>query len=111
MSDVEQASVTEEQTIPLSWRIVLAVVFALLFGWFEFTAVSNLVALPQLYRAQGYAELVPWATLVVGAVVPPVLFVAALLLGRARALSTRVLVFAAGLAATAATALALYIFA
>jgi hypothetical protein len=80
---------------PLGWRIAVAAVFALLYGWFLFTASSNLIALPALYAAQGYAEFTPWVPLVLG--------------GR-RILSTRVLVFAAGLAATAATSLALYVF-
>ena len=95
---------------PLGWRIALAVVFALLYGWFLFAAASNLVALPTLYIAQGYAAFIPWVPLVLGVVAPPVLYAAALLLGRRQVLSTRVLVFAAGLAAAAATSLALYVF-
>jgi hypothetical protein len=43
--------------------------------------------------------------------VPPLLFAAALLIGRRRMLSTRVLVLAAGLAATAATSFSLYVLA
>jgi hypothetical protein len=95
---------------PLGWRIAVAAVFAVLFGWFLFTASSNLIALPALYTAQGYGEFIPWVPLVLGVVAPPLLYVAALLFGRRRVLSTRVLVFAAGLAATAAISLALYVF-
>jgi hypothetical protein len=95
---------------PLGWRIAVAAVFALLYGWFLFTASSNLIALPALYAAQGYAEFTPWVPLVLGVVAPPLLYAAALVLGARRILSTRVLVFAAGLAATAATSLALYVF-
>ena len=62
-----------------------------------------------LYAAQGVAEFTPWVTLVLAVVVPPVFYVAALLLGRGRVLSTRVLVFAAGLAATAATSFVFYV--
>lgn len=97
-----------EEPPPLGWRILLATIFALLSGWFLFTATSTLIALPPLYAAQGFAEYTPWATLVLGVVVPPVLYAAALWFGRGRALSTRVLVFAAGLAATAATSFAFY---
>lgn len=99
-----------DEVPPLGWRIAIAAVFALLYGWFLFTASSNLIALPALYTAQGYAAFIPWLPLVLGVVAPPLLYAAALLLGRRRVLSTRVLVFAAGLAATAATSLALYIF-
>lgn len=96
-------------SVPLAWRIGVAVVFALLYGWFLFAAVSNLVALPALYELQGVPEYTPWTTLVAGVVVPPVAYLAALVLGRGRALSARVVVLAAGLAATAAVALSLYV--
>jgi hypothetical protein len=99
-----------DEVPPLGWRIALAALFAVLYGWFLFAAASNLVALPTLYIAQGYAAFIPWVPLVLGVVAPVVLYAAALLLGRRQVLSTRVLVFAAGLAATAATSLALYVF-
>lgn len=96
-------------SVPLGWRIGVAVVFAALYGWFLFAAASNLIALPALYTAQGFAEYIPWTTLVLGVVVPPVAYLVALLLGRRRTLSARVVVFSAGLAATAAAALSLYV--
>jgi hypothetical protein len=100
-----------EAQVPLGWRLGVAALFALLYGWFLFAAASNLIALPPLYAAQGYAEYTPWVTLVLGVVLPPVLFVGALLIGRRRMLSTRVLALAAGLAAVAATSLSLYVLA
>lgn len=99
---------TPVEVPPLGWRIGVAALFAALYGWFLFRAVSNLVALPPFYEAQGYGAYIPWVQLVLGVVLPPVFYVAALLLGRGAALSSRVLVFAAGLAATAATSFALY---
>lgn len=110
MTDTELEPETEAH-VPLGWRIGVAVLFALLYGWFLFGAASNLVALPALYAAQGYAEYTPWLTLVLGVALPPVLFTAALLIGRRRMLSTRVLALAAGLAATAATSFSLYVLA
>ncbi|MCS0500281.1 hypothetical protein [Protaetiibacter mangrovi] len=110
MTDVDREP-AEPIGPPLAWRIGVAVLFAALFGWFEFSAASNLIALPPLYSAQGYAEYIPWTTLVLGVLLPPVLYLAALLLGRGRMLSGRVVVFAAGLAATTATALTLYVLA
>ena len=96
-------------SVPLGWAIGVAVIFAALYGWFLFAAASNLIALPALYSAQGFAEYIPWATLVAGVAVPLVAYLAALLLGRGRPLSARVVVFAAGLATTAAAALSLYV--
>jgi len=96
-------------SVPLGWRLAVAVIFAALHGWFLFAAASNLIALPPLYAAQGYAEYTPWTTLILGVVLPPVLFAGALLLGRRRVLSARVVLLAASLAATAATSLSLYV--
>lgn len=100
-----------DDAVPLGWRVGVAVIFALLHGWFLFTAASNLIALPALYAAQGYDELIPWTTLILGVALPPVFYVVALLLGRRRMLSARVVVLAASLAATAASALTLYVLA
>ena len=108
MTDIDLETGTASG-VPLGWRIGLAVLFAALYGWFLFSAVSNLVALPPLYEAQGYAEYTPWATLILGVVLPPVFYLVALLVGRGRMLSPRVVAFAAGLGATAATSLALYV--
>ncbi len=107
MNDIDTPE--PQADVPLAWRIVLAVVFAALYGWFLFAAASNLFALPALYAAQGYDEYIPWTTLVIGVIVPPAAYIAALVLGRGRVLSARVVVLAAGLAATAAVALSLYV--
>lgn len=85
--------------------IVIALVFALLYGLAEFSAVSNLLALPQYYAALGIAHAVPWPVLVAGVVIPPLLFALALLLGRGRPLLDRAILLAVGLAATHALAL------
>ncbi|MFT4029855.1 MAG: hypothetical protein QM675_08260 [Protaetiibacter sp.] len=103
------AASADAASVPLGWRIGIIVLFAALYGWFLFAAVSNLVALPSLYASQGYAEYIPWAPLILGVVLPPVLYATALLIGRGRMLSPRVVAFAAGLAATAATSLTLYV--
>jgi hypothetical protein len=87
--------------------IVVAIVFALLYGYALLQAISNLIGLPGVYELYGIAGSVPWPLLVLGVALPPVLFVAALLLGRKRALTTRGLIFAAGLGTTNALALSL----
>lgn len=87
--------------------IVVAVVFAVLYGYALLQAVSNLIALPDVYAQLGINGSVPWPLLVVGVVIPPVLFVVAVLLGRGRTLTNRALILAAGLGATNAIFLSL----
>ncbi|MBN9606184.1 MAG: hypothetical protein J0G30_06195 [Actinomycetales bacterium] len=85
--------------------LVAALLFAVGYGWILFGAISNLVALPELYRALGIPETTPWALLVAGVALPPVLYAGALLLGRRRATVDRVILLAVGLAAASATAI------
>ncbi|CAN5234771.1 hypothetical protein BH11ACT3_BH11ACT3_25340 [soil metagenome] len=90
--------------------IVVGIVFAALYGYALLQAISNLVELPNVYALFGIAGAVPWPLLVLGVAVPPLLFVAAVLLGRRRPLATRALLFAAGLGATNALALSIVTF-
>ncbi|QEO10687.1 hypothetical protein [Protaetiibacter larvae] len=94
-----------------SWpvpAIVLAIVFGVLFAWFLYQAIGNLVNVPHAYAAVGMADRVPWVLLIGGIALPVVFYVGAALIGVRQTLANRVLLFAAGLAATSATALALY---
>lgn len=87
--------------------IVVIALFALLFGVEIFEAVSNAIALPLYFAALGIVEFTPWALIVAGLIVPIVLFVGALILGRRRVLFARTLILIIALAASNATALAL----
>ena len=80
--------------------IAVAAVFAVLFGLATLGPVSNLVALPQVYQVYGIGDAVPWALLVAGVVIPPLLYVAGLLLGRGRLLVHRAIVLVVALATT-----------
>jgi len=80
--------------------IVVAIVFAVLYGYTLLLAVSNLVAVPALLDEQNIDASPPWPLLILGVVVPPVLYLAAVLLGRQRPLLARALLFAVGLGAT-----------
>ena len=93
MTDVQQDATPGRGTV-----IALAAVFAVLFALATFGPVSNLVALPQLYEAYGIGAATPWALLVAGVALPPLLYVAALALGRGRALFGRALVLVVALA-------------
>jgi hypothetical protein len=78
--------------------IVAAVVFGLLHLIPLFQGISNLVALPVFYAQLGIGEYTPWWLLVLGVAVPPVAFAAALLLGRRRVVTHRVVLLAVSLA-------------
>jgi hypothetical protein len=80
--------------------IVVIIVFAVLFALAEVGPVSNLVALPPQYEALGYAAYIPWGFLVLGVLIPPVLYTGALLVGRGRPLFARALILTVALAAT-----------
>lgn len=97
---------------PRAWplaAIMLAVVFGLLFAWFLYQAIGNLVNVPAAYEQVGFGDRIPWAILVAGVALPVLLFAGAAWIGVRRTLSQRVMLFAAGLAATAATSFSLYV--
>ncbi|TXK16329.1 hypothetical protein [Homoserinibacter sp. GY 40078] len=111
--ETEPQPAAEQSTewTPRAWpvsAIIVAVIFALLTAWFLFQAFGNLINVPDAYKAYGLGDRIPWAVLIAGVALPPLLFAAAALLGMRRALTARVLIFAAALGATAATSFALY---
>jgi hypothetical protein len=85
--------------------VVTVLLFALLYGWSLFQAISNLSALPAVYDYCAIADATPWPLLVAGVAIPVVLFAVALVLGRGRELFARVLLLAVGFGATSALAL------
>jgi hypothetical protein len=86
--------------------VIVAVVFAVLFALALITPVSELVALPQYYAANGIGDATPWPVLIAAVAVPVVLYVVALVLGRGRAPFERALVLLVALAASFALHLA-----
>ncbi len=95
-----------EETVPLAGAVAVAAVFAALGGWFVYQAAGNLINVPPYFSALGLT--VPWALLVLGVALPVLLWGGALLASRRQALTTRVLVHTAALAATAATYFSVY---
>jgi len=106
MTDELETSEQEPHAWPVP-AIVLGVVFAALYGWFLYLAIVNLVEVPPAYEAYDLGDRIPWAILIGGIALPVVLFAGAAWFGVRRALTDRVLLFAAGLGATAATAFSL----
>jgi hypothetical protein len=91
--------------------ILIPILFGVLFALAEVTPVSNLVALPPFYEYFGIGEATPWALLVLGVALPPVLFVAGLLLGRGRPPFAKALILTVALATTFALSLGVMAFA
>lgn len=68
---------------------VVSLLFATLFGYSLYMAWGNLQSLPVLYEMAGITESTPWAMLIIGMLLPPVLFAAAMAVGRGRRLVAR----------------------
>lgn len=103
-----------DDTEPRAWSpaaVVVAVLFAILHGWFLYQAITNLIYTPAAYANFGLEDRIPWALLISGVALPVVFFVTALWFGLRRELSGRVLLFAASLGVTAASWFALYVLA
>ena len=86
-------------------KVVVWVVFALLFAYPLFEGISNLIAVPPYYEANGIGGSVPWWLLVIGVAAPVLLYLAAVWIGRGRELFPRALILAVGLATTNALVL------
>lgn len=99
MSEVEQ---------PRSGDVfIVALLFAVLFGYSLFMAWGNLQGLQAQYEYFGVAESLPWPLLITGLLVPPVLFAAAMAIGRGRQLVARAGILFVALAINAQIALLL----
>ena len=85
--------------------VVVWAVFALLYAYPLFEGISNLIALPPYYDANGIGAAVPWWLLGIGVAAPVLLYLAALWIGRGRELFPRALILAVGLAAANALVL------
>lgn len=85
--------------------VAVAIVFGLLYAYDLWEAVNNAIEVPRQFAA--IAELgipvgeVPWTLIVVNIAIPPVVYLAAVVLGRRRSVFGRAVFFAAGLALVA----------
>jgi len=86
--------------------IIIATLFALLYAYDLFEAIANLVELPLVYAAYNLdAASIPWWLLIVGVLLPPVVFALAMLLGRRQTVFGRAVILLLGLAVVAALSL------
>jgi len=90
-------------------RVGIAALLGLIVVWFTWDAVGNLLGLPELYAQLGLEQTVPWVALLLGVAMPPVYYVAALLLARRASLQHFALVLIAALGAIAVARLTLIV--
>ena len=87
--------------------LVVALIIAFFFVAAIYTALGNLIGVPQALAQASIEAATPWVPLVAAVVVPPVIFVAALLVGRRRTVFERALILVVALAVNGALALSL----
>jgi len=87
--------------------IIIVAAFGLLYAYDVWEAVSNLIALPVFYDAYGLdASYVPWWLLWTGVLIPVVVFVLAIVIGRRQSTFGRVVILVVGLSVVAGLGLA-----
>ena len=82
--------------------LIIAAVFGLLFAYFVYQAIANLIELPKSYAAIGLADSVPWAVLVIGLLIPIVLYVVAFAVALRRNVLNKAIIFLMALVTVAA---------
>ena len=90
---------------------IVSLLFATLFGYALYMAWGNLQSLPVLYEMAGIGASTPWSLLIIGLILPPVLFAAAMAIGRGRQLVARAGILLAAFAVHAQATLLLEAFA
>jgi uncharacterized membrane protein YdcZ (DUF606 family) len=105
MTDTMSAA-TNRRPVAAWAAVALAAFFGLLYAYDLWEAISNLASITQVYELFGLAPTdAPWWLLIVGALVPVVVFGLALWLSRGRGLLGRALVFTTGLMVVAVVSL------
>lgn len=106
MTDAADLAASTTARAPRRWPFaVVVIVFALLYAWDVWEAIENVIVVPGSFSA--VLLPVPWTALIAGLVVPPVVFVLALVLGRRRSTAERAGLLIAGLCLVAVLTLTL----
>ena len=92
--DVKKPALT-----PLS--LIIAGLFGLVYAYFVYQAIRNIIELPKSYAAIEQSESVPWALLVIGLAVPVLLYVLAFIIGLRRPVLDKAIIFVMGIAVAA----------
>lgn len=104
MSTVEPVeTATPAAKAPISWpRLAVAALFGLIYAYFVYQAIGNLIELPKSYDAIGLSNSVPWVLLIIGLLVPLIVYVLAFAIGLRRRMLDQTVIFIMGIAVTAA---------
>jgi hypothetical protein len=84
--------------------LVVAGLFGLVYAYFVYQAIANLIELPKSYAAIGLGDSVPWVLLVIGLLIPVLVYVLAFILGLRRRVVDKAVIFVMGIAVTAGLA-------
>jgi uncharacterized membrane protein len=86
----------------LTWHsLVIAGLFGLLYAYFVYQAIGNIIELPKSYDAIGLSDSVPWVLLVIGLFIPVVVYVLAFIIGLRRPVLDKAIIFVMGITITA----------
>lgn len=101
--DTDAASAGRRPTWPSA---TVAALFGLLFAYYLWDAIRSLVVLPAEYESLGLGrDAAPWTLLIIGVLIPVVVYGAALVVGLRRNVFARALLFLVGLATVASLSL------
>ncbi|MET0989467.1 MAG: hypothetical protein ABWY54_02345 [Glaciihabitans sp.] len=82
--------------------VAIAALFGLFYAYFLFDAIRSLIELPAQYELVGVGrENAPWTLLVMGVIIPVVVFLAAMVVGRRRSVGNKAVIYLVGLGAVA----------
>jgi hypothetical protein len=109
-NETTRADAPAEKRARLGWvAATVAIAFGLLYAYDLWEAVNSAIELPRQYAEIEKLGIpvgeVPWTLIVVNMLVPPVVYVAAFVLGRRRNAFARAVLFAVGLALVAVLSL------
>jgi len=82
--------------------LVIAAAFGLFFAYYVYQAIGNLLELPKSYEAFGIGDQVPWVLLIIGLLIPVILYVVSFALALRRRALDKVIIFTMGLVTSAA---------
>ena len=100
MTDTTSPSVRAH--ISKGTSVAIAAVFGLIYAYFLFDAIRSLIELPAQYELVGLSrEDAPWPLLVTGVIIPVVMFLAAMIVGRRRSVGNQAIIYLVGLGAVA----------
>ena len=81
--------------------LVIAGLFGLVYAYFVYQAIGNMIELPKSYDSIGLGDSVPWVLLVIGLLIPVLVYVLAFVIGLRRPVLDKAVIFIMGLAITA----------